>query len=181
MQGLPRRTALFRDGACARRSDHSLLPRRSWISANDDSRCLSTCAHALQHAHQKGIIHRDLKPTNLLVSQNDTGPVPKVIDFGVAKATTQPLTDKTLFTHFSQMIGTPLYMSPEQADLGNQDIDTRSDVYSLGVVLYELLTGTTPFDSERLRSVSHDEMRRIIREEEPPRTEHTGDGISSVR
>jgi serine/threonine protein kinase/Flp pilus assembly protein TadD len=125
--------------------------------------------HAVQHAHQKGIIHRDLKPTNILVAQSDTSPVPKVIDFGVAKATIQPLTEKTLFTQFSQIIGTPLYMSPEQADLGNQDIDTRSDVYSLGVVLYELLTGTTPFDAERLRSVGHDEMRRIIREEEPPK------------
>ena len=104
--------------------------------------------------HQKGIIHRDLKPTNILVAQNDTNPVPKVIDFGVAKATIQPLTDRTLFTHFTQIIGTPLYMSPEQADLGNQDIDTRSDVYSLGVVLYELLTGTTPFDAERLRSAA---------------------------
>ena len=125
--------------------------------------------HAVQHAHQKGVIHRDLKPPNILVSQSDTAPIPKVIDFGVAKAITQSLTERTLFTHFAQIIGTPLYMSPEQADLGNQDVDTRSDVYSLGVVLYELLTGTTPFDAERLRSVTHDEMRRIIREEEPPK------------
>jgi serine/threonine protein kinase/tetratricopeptide (TPR) repeat protein len=130
---------------------------------------LDVC-HAVQHAHQKGVIHRDLKPSNILVTQHDTAPVPKVIDFGVAKATaSQSLTDKTLFTQFSQIIGTPLYMSPEQADLRNQDIDTRSDVYSLGVVLYELLTGATPFDAERLRSAGPDEMRRIIREEEPPK------------
>jgi tetratricopeptide (TPR) repeat protein len=133
---------------------------------------------AVQHAHQKGIIHRDLKPTNILVAQSDTAPVPKVIDFGVAKATTQPLTDRTLFTAFAQVIGTPLYMSPEQADLGNQDVDTRSDVYSLGVVLYELLTGTTPFDADRLRSVGHDEMRRIIREEEPPRPSTRSSSLS---
>jgi serine/threonine protein kinase/DNA-binding beta-propeller fold protein YncE len=130
---------------------------------------MSVC-DAVQHAHQKGVIHRDLKPTNIIVSQADTAPVPKVIDFGVAKATaSQMLTDKTLFTAFSQLIGTPLYMSPEQADLGNQDVDTRSDVYSLGVVLYELLTGTTPFDADRLWSAGGEEMRRIIREEEPPK------------
>jgi serine/threonine protein kinase/tetratricopeptide (TPR) repeat protein len=129
-----------------------------------------TVCQAVQHAHQKGIIHRDLKPTNILVSQTDTAPIPKVIDFGVAKATaSQSLTDRTLFTAFSQIVGTPLYMSPEQADLGNQDVDTRSDVYSLGVVFYELLTGATPFDASRLKSAGPDEMRRIIREEEPPR------------
>jgi serine/threonine protein kinase/WD40 repeat protein len=139
------------------------------LSLNERLELFIEVSQAVQHAHQKGVIHRDLKPTNILVSQTDTAPVPKVIDFGVAKATSQQLTDRTLFTHFSQIIGTPLYMSPEQADLGNQDVDTRSDVYSLGVVLYELLTGTTPFDAERLRSVSHDEMRRIIREEEPPK------------
>jgi serine/threonine protein kinase/lipoprotein NlpI len=124
---------------------------------------------AVQHAHQKGIIHRDLKPSNVLVAVHDTTPVVKVIDFGVAKALGQELTDKTLFTGFAQMVGTPLYMSPEQAGQSGLDIDTRSDIYSLGVLLYELLTGTTPFDKNRLKEVGYDELRRIIREEEPPR------------
>jgi serine/threonine protein kinase/tetratricopeptide (TPR) repeat protein len=126
--------------------------------------------HAVQHAHTKGIIHRDLKPTNVLVAIHDDVAVPKVIDFGVAKATGErPLTDRTLFTQFAQMVGTPLYMSPEQAQPGGIDVDTRSDVYSLGALLYELLTGTTPFDGKRLRDAAADEVRRIIREEEPPR------------
>jgi WD40 repeat protein/serine/threonine protein kinase len=129
---------------------------------------VSVC-QAVQHAHQKGIIHRDLKPSNVLVSRHDTVPVVKVIDFGVVKALGQELTDKTLFTGIAQMIGTPLYMSPEQAGMSDLDIDTRSDVYSLGVLLYELLTGTTPFSTERLKQASFDEIRRIIREEEPPR------------
>jgi serine/threonine protein kinase/tetratricopeptide (TPR) repeat protein len=124
---------------------------------------------AVQHAHQKGVIHRDIKPSNVLVTQHDGKAVVKVIDFGVAKATEQQLTEKTLVTGFQQMVGTPLYMSPEQAGMSGLDVDTRSDVYSLGVLLYELLTGTTPFDQERLRRVGYDEMRRIIREEEPPR------------
>jgi serine/threonine protein kinase/tetratricopeptide (TPR) repeat protein len=123
---------------------------------------------AVQHAHQKGIIHRDLKPSNVLVTLHDTVAVPKVIDFGIAKATTGPLTERTFFTHFAQMIGTPLYMSPEQAEMNSLDVDTRSDVYSLGVLLYELLTGTTPFESQALKEVGLDEMRRMIREEEPP-------------
>jgi serine/threonine protein kinase/tetratricopeptide (TPR) repeat protein len=124
---------------------------------------------AVQHAHQKGIIHRDLKPSNVLVTLHDGTPVVKVIDFGVAKALGQQLTDKTLFTGFAQMIGTPLYMSPEQTALSGLDVDTRSDIYALGVLLYELLTGTTPFDRERLRNVGFDEVLRIIREEEPVR------------
>jgi serine/threonine protein kinase/tetratricopeptide (TPR) repeat protein len=124
---------------------------------------------AVQHAHQKGIIHRDLKPSNVMVTLHDGTPVVKVIDFGIAKATGQQLTDKTLFTNFAQMIGTPLYMSPEQAAMSGLDVDTRSDIYSLGVLLYELLTGTTPFDKDRLKTAGYDEMRRIIRKEEPPR------------
>jgi WD40 repeat protein/serine/threonine protein kinase len=122
---------------------------------------------AVQHAHQKGIIHRDLKPSNVLVTLHDGTPVVKVIDFGIAKALGQSLTDKTLFTGFAQMLGTPLYMSPEQAELSGRDVDTRSDIYSLGVLLYELLTGTPPLDEERLRRVDYNELRRLIREEEP--------------
>jgi len=124
---------------------------------------------AVQHAHHKGIIHRDLKPSNVLVTVHDTTPIVKVIDFGVAKALGQELTDKTLFTGFAQIVGTPLYMSPEQAGQSGLDIDTRSDIYSLGVLLYELLTGTTPFSKERFKEAAYDEIRRIIREEEPPR------------
>jgi serine/threonine protein kinase/WD40 repeat protein len=128
---------------------------------------VSVC-RAVQHAHQKGIIHRDLKPSNILVTLHDGVPVPKVIDFGVAKAMqSQQLTELTLFTQFQQMVGTPLYMSPEQAEMSGLDIDTRSDIYSLGVVLYELLTGRTPFDPDQLMKAGHDEMRRVIREEEP--------------
>jgi serine/threonine protein kinase/Flp pilus assembly protein TadD len=129
---------------------------------------LDVC-HAIQHAHQKGIIHRDLKPSNVLVEIHDVRPVVKVIDFGIAKATGQQLTDKTLYTGIAQLIGTPLYMSPEQAGLSSLDVDARSDVYSLGVLLYELLTGTTPFESETLKQAGYDEMRRMIREDEPPR------------
>ena len=125
--------------------------------------------HALQHAHQKGIIHRDIKPSNILVTLHDGVPVPKVIDFGIAKATQQDLTDKTIYTQFQQFIGTPAYMSPEQAEMSGLDIDTRSDVYSLGVLLYELLTGTTPFDAKELAQSGIDAMRKIIREQEPIR------------
>lgn len=124
---------------------------------------------AVQHAHQKGVIHRDLKPSNILVTLHDGEPVPKVIDFGIAKALNQQLTERTLFTQYGQMIGTPQYMSPEQAELSGLDVDTRSDIYSLGVLLYELLTGNPPFEAEELRMAGFDEMRRVIREQEPLR------------
>jgi non-specific serine/threonine protein kinase/serine/threonine-protein kinase len=123
---------------------------------------------AVQHAHQKGVIHRDIKPSNILVSTQDDKALAKVIDFGIAKATQARLTEKTLFTEFRQLIGTPEYMSPEQAE-GNLDIDTRSDIYSLGVLLYELLTGTTPFDARELRSKAYAEIQRVIREVDPPK------------
>jgi serine/threonine protein kinase/WD40 repeat protein len=124
---------------------------------------------ALQHAHQKGVIHRDIKPSNVLVGRSDSGPVPKIIDFGIAKATAARLTEKTIFTETRQMLGTPEYMSPEQSGSSAGDIDTRSDIYSTGVLLYELLSGATPFDSARLRSAAYGEIQRIIREEEPPK------------
>src|SRR5262245_33163487 len=142
--------------------DHQLTPRQRL-------ELFVPVCRAVQHAHQKGVIHRDIKPNNVLVTLHDGQPLVKVIDFGVAKATGQQLTEKTLFTNFAQMIGTPLYMSPEQAELTSQDIDTRTDIYSLGVLLYELLTGTTPFEKQRFQQAAFDEIRRIIREEEPPR------------
>jgi WD40 repeat protein/serine/threonine protein kinase len=124
---------------------------------------------AIHHAHQKGIIHRDIKPSNVMVTLHDGKPVPKVIDFGVAKAINQRLTEKTLFTHYATMIGTPAYMSPEQAEMSGLDVDTRTDVYALGVLLYELLTGTTPFPQKELLSLSYGEMQRVIAEKEPPK------------
>ncbi|MEO8428042.1 MAG: serine/threonine-protein kinase, partial [Verrucomicrobiota bacterium] len=141
---------------------------RKQLSTRERLELFVRVCQAVQHAHQKGIIHRDLKPSNILVTVVDGAPVPKVIDFGIAKATSnQPLTDKTLFTAFEQFIGTPAYMSPEQAEMSGIDVDTRTDIYSLGVVQYELLTGQTPFDAEALLRSGIDEIRRTIREQQP--------------
>ena len=139
------------------------------LTVNERLELFVDVCHAVQHAHQKGVIHRDLKPSNILVAEYDDRPVPKVIDFGVAKALGQKLTDLTMFTGFGEIIGTLEYMSPEQAKFNQQDVDTRSDIYALGVVLYELLTSLTPFDQQRLRAASIDEAVRIIRDEEPIR------------
>src|SRR5688572_30573466 len=138
------------------------------LSTEQRIKLFVTVCQAVQHAHQKGIIHRDLKPSNILVTINDGEAVPKVIDFGVAKATQGRLVEQTVYTQFQQMIGTPLYMSPEQAEMTSLDIDTRSDIYSLGVLLYELLTGHTPIDQDTLARLGMDEIRRIIREVDPP-------------
>src|SRR5215213_7353399 len=139
---------------------------------------------AVQHAHQKGIIHRDLKPSNILVAMQDGRPVPKVIDFGVAKALHQPLTERTMMTEFGAVVGTLEYMSPEQAELSVLDIDTRADIYALGVLLYELLTGSTPLEKKRLRGTAFTELLRRIREEEPPtpstRLTDSGESIASL-
>jgi eukaryotic-like serine/threonine-protein kinase len=153
------------------------------LSVSDRLTLFIQVCNAVQHAHQKGIIHRDLKPSNILVAPYDDKPVPKIIDFGLAKAMHQSLTEKTLHTAHESVLGTPLYMSPEQAQLNNLDVDTRSDVYSLGVLLYELLTGTTPVERQRFKQAAWDEVRRIIREEEPPRPSHrlsTTDTLPSV-
>jgi serine/threonine protein kinase len=140
---------------------------KNQLSTHDRLRLFILVCRAIQHAHQKGVIHRDIKPSNILVTLHDGVPVPKVIDFGIAKATQQELTDKTVFTQFQQFIGTPAYISPEQAEMSGLDIDTRSDIYSLGVLLYELLVGQTPFDAKEMIKGGIDALRRIIREKEP--------------
>ncbi|MGI9242560.1 MAG: protein kinase domain-containing protein [Verrucomicrobiales bacterium] len=139
------------------------------LSTRERLGLFSDVCHAVQHAHQKGIIHRDLKPSNVMVTRNDDKAIVKVIDFGIAKATQMELTEKTLFTRFDQFIGTPAYMSPEQVHCSGLDIDTRSDIYALGVLLYELLTGRPPFNGKELLKAGYDEMRRVIREDEPPK------------
>ena len=139
------------------------------LSIRDRLQLFTQVCSAVQHAHQKGIIHRDLKPSNILVESHDGKPVPKVIDFGLAKATSAlQLTEHTLFTAFGSVIGTPLYMAPEQANFNAVDVDTRADVYALGVILYELLTGTTPITRESMKKAALDEMLQLIREQEPP-------------
>lgn len=151
------------------------------LNLRDRLKLFISICQAVQHAHQKGIIHRDLKPSNVMITLHDGVPVVKIIDFGVAKALNQKLTEQTLYTRNAQLIGTPLYMSPEQAELSGLDIDTRSDVYSLGVLLYELLTGQTPFDRETFSKLGYDELRRMIREDEPPRPSQRVSTLGSAK
>ena len=153
------------------------------LTIEDRLKLFLQICHAVHHAHQKGIIHRDIKPSNILVSYQDHQAVPKIIDFGVAKAINQSLTEKTLFTEQGQLFGTPEYMSPEQADMANEDIDTRSDIYSLGVLLYVLLTGALPFDSDTFRQGGIERIRRVIRESEPktPSTRLTSLGEDAIK
>ena len=157
---------------------------KNMLSTRERLALFRDVCNAVQHAHHKGIIHRDIKPSNVMITLHDGRPVPMVIDFGIAKAIQQRLTEKTLFTEFHQFIGTPQYMSPEQAELSGLDIDTRTDIYSLGVLLYELLTGTTPCDAKQLRAAAYDEIRRIIRETDPPkpstRLSTLGDALTAV-
>ena len=154
------------------------------LSTRDRVALAAQICRAVQHAHSKGVIHRDIKPNNVLVTTADDKPVPKVIDFGIAKATQAKLTDMTLFTAHRQLIGTPQYMSPEQADSDGSDIDTRTDVYSLGVLTYELLVGATPLDARSLRSAAFEAMRKMIAEAEPPklatRLSGLGDSLATV-
>ncbi|MBE2214302.1 MAG: protein kinase [Opitutaceae bacterium] len=150
------------------------------LSTRERLELFTQVCHAVQHAHQKGVIHRDLKPSNILVTLHDDKAVPKVIDFGIAKATEQRLTEKTLFTRFHQFVGTPAYMSPEQTGLSGIDVDTRSDIYSLGVLLYELLTGRTPFDPQALLAAGYEEIQRVICETEPPRPSHRLTSLSAA-
>src|SRR5262249_661589 len=157
--------------------DQNQLPPRERLEL-----FVSVC-QAIQHAHQKGIIHRDVKPSNVLVTSHDGKPVAKVIDFGVAKAIHQQLTERTIYTNFAQMIGTPLYMSPEQAEMSGLDIDKGSDIDSLGVVVYELVRGTTALEKKGFGEAAYDEIRRLIREEEPPRPStrlSTSESIAAV-
>jgi serine/threonine protein kinase len=157
--------------------DHRLTPRQRL-------ELFVPVCQAIQHAHMKGIIHRDIKPSNVMITLYDGKPVPKVIDFGVAKAIEQNLTERTLFTQYGTMVGTLEYMSPEQAETSALGVDTRSDIFSLGVLLYELLTGSTPLDRTRVREAAYGEILRMIKEEEPPkpstRLSDSGEALASI-